>query len=47
MGEIQKNRTTMICGAAIGSIAGFRMHHKTQSQYQEIIDAIEDITAEE
>lgn len=37
----------IICGAAIGSIAGFRMHHKTQSQYQEIIDAIEDITADE
>ena len=37
----------IICGAAIGLIAGFKMHHKTQSQYQEIIDAIEDITADE
>ena len=37
----------IVCGAVFGSIAGFRMHKKTQSQYQEIIDAIEEITAEE
>ena len=37
----------IVCGGIFGSIAGFRMHHKTQSQYQEIIDAIEDITADE
>ena len=36
-----------ISGAIVGSILGFSMHHKTQGQYQEIIDAIEDITAEE
>jgi glucan phosphoethanolaminetransferase (alkaline phosphatase superfamily) len=36
-----------VCGAIVGSILGFSLHHKTQGQYQEIIDAIEDITAEE
>jgi glucan phosphoethanolaminetransferase (alkaline phosphatase superfamily) len=36
-----------VCGAIIGSILGFSLHHKTQGQYQEIIDAIEEITAEE
>ena len=35
----------IICGGVVGSILGFRMHNKTQEQYQEIIDAIEDITA--
>ena len=33
-------------GAVIGAIAGFRLHCKTQHQYQEIIDQIEDLTAE-
>ena len=33
-------------GAVIGAIAGFSLHFKTQRQYQEIIDQIEDITAE-
>ena len=36
-----------ICGAVLGVILGFRMHSKTQTQYQEIIDQIEDITANE
>lgn len=35
------------CGGIIGAIAGFRIHSKTQRQYQEIIDQIEDITAEQ
>ena len=33
-------------GGLIGSILGIRIHIKTQRQYQEIIDTIEDITAE-
>ena len=33
-----------VCGATLGVILGFRMHLKTQRQYQEIIDQIEDIT---
>ena len=33
-------------GGIIGAIAGFRYHFKTQHQYQEIIDEIEDITTE-
>ena len=33
-------------GAVIGSICGFSLHFKTQRQYQEIIDQIEDLTAE-
>ncbi len=37
----------IVCGGILGSIAGFRMHNKTQEQYQEIIDAIEEITADE
>jgi hypothetical protein len=37
----------IVCGGIFGSIAGFRMHNKTQEQYQEIIDAIEEITADE
>ena len=37
----------IICGGILGVIAGFRMHNKTQEQYQEIIDAIQDVTAEE
>ena len=35
------------CGAILGAICGFKMHFKTQHQYQEIIDQIEDLTAEE
>ena len=35
------------CGAVIGAIVGFKMHFKTQRQYQEIIEQIEDITADE
>ena len=34
------------CGGVIGTICGFKMHFKTQRQYQEIIDQIEDLTAE-
>ena len=33
-------------GGIIGAIIGFSIHFKTQRQYQEIIDQIEDITAE-
>ena len=33
-------------GGVIGAIWGFSLHIKTQRQYQEIIDQIEDITAE-
>ena len=33
-------------GGVIGAIWGFSLHFKTQRQYQEIIDQIEDITAE-
>lgn len=36
-----------VCGAILGTILGFRMHMKTQHQYQEIIDQIEDFTAED
>lgn len=35
-----------IVGGIIGAICGFKMHFQTQHQYQEIIDQIEDITAE-
>ncbi len=35
-----------VCGAALGVILGFKMHSKTQRQYQDIIDQIEDITTE-
>ena len=34
------------CGAVLGVILGFKLHFKTQSQYQEIIDQIEDLKAE-
>ena len=34
------------CGAVIGAIVGFKMHFKTQRQYQDIINQIEDITTE-
>ena len=34
-------------GGIIGAICGFHMHFKTQRQYQEIIDQIEDVTSEE
>jgi len=36
-----------IVGAAIGAIIGFKIHLKTQRQYQEIIDQIENLTADE
>ena len=34
-------------GGIIGTIIGFSIHFKTQRQYQEIIDQIEDLTANE
>ncbi len=34
-------------GGTIGAIIGFSIHFKTQKQYQEIIDQIEDLTANE
>ena len=34
-------------GGVLGAIWGFSLHFKTQRQYQEIIDQIEDITKEE
>ena len=34
------------CGGIIGAVIGFKYHIKTQRKYQEIIDQIEDITAE-
>ncbi|MBQ2210579.1 MAG: hypothetical protein II404_11545 [Prevotella sp.] len=34
-------------GGTIGAIIGFSIHFKTQRQYQEIIDQIEDLTANE
>jgi hypothetical protein len=33
-------------GGVIGAVIGLKTHFKTQRQYQEIIDQIEDITAE-
>ena len=36
----------IICGGIIGAICGYKMHFETQRQYQEIIDQIEDLTAE-
>ena len=33
-------------GGIIGAIIGFSIHFKTQRQYQEIIDQIEELTAE-
>ena len=33
-------------GVVIGSILGFKFHFRTQGQYQEIIDQIEDLTKE-
>lgn len=33
-------------GGVVGAIVGFSIHFKTQRQYQEIIDQIEDITGE-
>ena len=33
-------------GGIIGAICGFKMHFKTQRQYQDIIDQIEELTAE-
>ena len=34
-------------GGVIGAIWGFSLHFKTQRQYQDIIDQIEDLTAEQ
>lgn len=34
-------------GGILGAIGGFSLHFKTQRQYQEIIDQIEDLTAED
>ena len=34
-------------GAVLGAILGFKTHTRTQRQYQEIIDQIEELTAEE
>jgi hypothetical protein len=34
------------CGGVIGAICGYKIHFKTQRQYQDIIDQIEDITTE-
>ena len=34
-------------GGIIGAVIGFSIHFKTQRQYQEIIDQIEDFTKEE
>jgi membrane associated rhomboid family serine protease len=36
-----------VVGGVIGAFAGFSIHFRTQRQYQEIIDQIEDLTAEE
>ncbi len=35
-----------IVGGAIGAFAGFSIHFKTQRQYQDIIEQIEDLTVE-
>ena len=35
-----------IVGGIIGAIAGFKYHFKTQRQYQDVIDQIEDLTKE-
>jgi hypothetical protein len=35
------------CGGVIGAICGYKMHFNTQRQYQDIIDQIEDLTAED
>ena len=34
-------------GGVIGAIIGFKIHFKTQRQYQDIIDQIEDLTADQ
>jgi hypothetical protein len=48
MGGIEDNWLMYggIVGGIIGAIVGFKFHLKTQRQYQEIIDQIEDLTAE-
>ena len=33
-------------GGIIGAIIGIKLHFKTQRQYQDVIDQIEDLTAE-
>ncbi|MBQ3361724.1 MAG: hypothetical protein IJG46_06290 [Prevotella sp.] len=35
-----------VIGGIIGCICGFKIHFKTQRQYQDIIDQIEDLTEE-
>lgn len=37
----------VICGAAIGSIIGIKIHIRTLQQYQNIIDQIADLTADQ
>ena len=47
--EIRRGYGLMVgggIGGIIGLIAGFSLHFKTQRQYQEIIDQIEDLTEE-
>ena len=34
-------------GGVLGAIVGFKIHFKTQRQYQDIIDQIEDLTADQ
>ena len=36
-----------VVGGVVGVIAGFKFHFRTQRQYQEIIDQIEDLTADQ
>ena len=49
VGNIEQNWLMYggIIGGIIGAICGFSIHFKTQRQYQDIIDQIEDITAEQ
>ena len=47
-GDVEQNWLMYggIAGGIIGAICGLKYHFKTQHQYQEIIDQIEDLTAE-
>ena len=36
-----------VVGGVVGVIADFKFHFRTQHQYQEIIDQIEDLTADQ
>ena len=36
-----------VVGGVVGVIAGFKFHFRTQRQYQDIIDQIEDLTADQ